>query len=141
MSLWFWLAFLCILMMKRENEVTQSCPTLCNPMDCSPPGSSVHGDSPGNNTGVGCYFLLQGIFLTQELNPGLPRCRQTLPSESPGKPILMMLSIFSCTCWSSLRLLGKNVYWSSNWSSSQFFLFNFEKCVLLSSCTFVPYQM
>ena len=39
-------------MMKRENEVTQSCPTLCNPMDCSPPGSSVHGDSPGNNTGL-----------------------------------------------------------------------------------------
>ena len=46
----------------------QSCPTLCDPMDCSPPGSSVHGDSPGKNTGVGCHFLLQGIFLTQGLN-------------------------------------------------------------------------
>ena len=34
--------------------VTQSCLTLCNPMDNSPPGSSVHGDSPGKNTGVGC---------------------------------------------------------------------------------------
>ena len=32
----------------------QSCPTPCNPMDCSLPGSSVHGDSPGKNTGVGC---------------------------------------------------------------------------------------
>ena len=32
-----------------------SCPTLCNPMDCSPPGSSVHGDSLGKNTGVGCH--------------------------------------------------------------------------------------
>ena len=32
----------------------QSCPTLCNPMDCSLPGSSVHGYSPGKNTGVGC---------------------------------------------------------------------------------------
>ena len=31
----------------------QSCLTLCDPMDCSPPGSSVHGDSPGKNTGVG----------------------------------------------------------------------------------------
>ena len=31
----------------------QSCPTLCNPMDCRPPGSSVHGDSPGKTTGVG----------------------------------------------------------------------------------------
>ena len=35
----------------------QSCPTLCNPMDCSLPGSSVHGDSPGKNTGVGCHAL------------------------------------------------------------------------------------
>ena len=45
--------------------VTQSCPTLCNPMDGSPPGSSVHGDSPGKNIGVGCHALLQGIFPTQ----------------------------------------------------------------------------
>ena len=35
-------------------------------------------DSPGKNTGVGCHSLLQGIFLTQELNPGLLHCRQTL---------------------------------------------------------------
>ena len=47
-----------------------SCPTLCNPMDCSPPGFSVHEDSPGKNTGVGCHALLQGIFPTQELNQG-----------------------------------------------------------------------
>ena len=39
--------------------------TLCNPMDCSPPGSSGHGDSPGKNTEVGSHGLLQGIFLTQ----------------------------------------------------------------------------
>ena len=59
-------------------SVTQSCLTLCDPMDCSPPGSSVHGDSPGQNTGVGCHALLQGIFLTQGSNPGLPHCRQIL---------------------------------------------------------------
>ena len=49
-------------------------------MDCSPPGSSVHGDSPGKNTGMGCYFLLQGIFLTQRSNPHLRllRCRWIL---------------------------------------------------------------
>ena len=52
-------------------SVTQSCLTLHNPMDCSPPGSSVHGDSPGQNTGVGCHFLLQGIFSTQGSNPHL----------------------------------------------------------------------
>ena len=35
-------------------------------------------DFPGKNTGVGCHFLLQGVFLTQGTNPGLPHCRQTL---------------------------------------------------------------
>ena len=43
----------------------QLCPTLCDPMDCSPPGSSPW-DSLGKNTGVGCHFLLQGIFLTRD---------------------------------------------------------------------------
>ena len=52
----------------------QTCPTLCDAVDRSPPGSSVHGDSPGKNTGVGCHASLQWIFLTQGLNPGLPRC-------------------------------------------------------------------
>jgi len=45
-------------------------------MDCGPPGSSVHGDSPDKNTGMGCHSLLQGIFLTQGWNPGLPYCRE-----------------------------------------------------------------
>ena len=58
--------------------VAQSCPTLCDPMDCSPPGSSVHGDSPGRKTGVGCCALLQGIFPTQESNWGLLHCRRIL---------------------------------------------------------------
>ena len=51
----------------------QSCLTLCHPVDCSPLGSPVHGDSLGKNTGVGCYALLLGIFLTQVLNTG-PLC-------------------------------------------------------------------
>ena len=58
--------------------VAQLCLTLCDPVDCSPPGSSVHGDSPGKNTGVGCHALLQGIFPTQGSNPGLQHCRQIL---------------------------------------------------------------
>ena len=45
-------------------------------MDCSLTGTSVHGDSPGMNTGVGCHTLLQGIFPIQVLNPGCPHCRQ-----------------------------------------------------------------
>ena len=50
-------------------------------MDCKPPGSSLHGISPGKNTGVGCHALLQGIFPTQGLNPRLLRllcCRWIL---------------------------------------------------------------
>ena len=58
--------------------VSQSCPTLCDPMDCRPPGSSVPGDFPGKNTGVGCHGLLQGFFPTQGSNPGLPHCRRVL---------------------------------------------------------------
>ena len=55
--------------------VAQLCPTLCDPMDCSLAGSSVHGASPGKNTGVDCYALLHRIFPTQGSNPGLPNCR------------------------------------------------------------------
>ena len=58
--------------------VAQSCTTLCGSVDCSLPDFSVHGDSPGNNTGVGCHALLQGIFSTQGLNPGILYCRRIL---------------------------------------------------------------
>ena len=51
-------------------------------MDCSPPGSSVHGDLPGKNTGVGGHFLLQGIFPTQGWNLGFPHCRRILYSST-----------------------------------------------------------
>ena len=52
-------------------------------MDCSPPHSSVHGDFAGKNTGVGCHALLQGIFPSQGLSPGLLHCRQILYRLSP----------------------------------------------------------
>ena len=64
---------------------TQSCPIICDPMDYSPPGSSVHRDSPGKNTGVGGRALLQGIFPTWGLYPGLLHCRWILYQLSyPG---------------------------------------------------------
>ena len=56
----------------------QSHLTLCEPTDYSPPGSSVHGDSPGKNPGVGFHALLQGTFPTQGLNPGLLHYRWNL---------------------------------------------------------------
>ena len=62
--------------------IAQSCPTLWDPVDCSSPGYSIHGDSPGKNTRVGCHALLQGIFPTQGSH-----CRQILYHLSPpGKP-------------------------------------------------------
>ena len=107
-------------------SVAQSCPTLCDSMNCSPPLSCVHGilqarilewvampssrgsswpgieirfptlqadslpsEPPGKpkNTGAGSLSLLQGIFLTQELNQGLLHCRQILYQMSyQGSP-------------------------------------------------------
>ena len=70
----------------------QSCPTPCDAMDYSPPGSSVHGNSPGKDTGVGCHALLHGSFhfLTQGSNPHLFHFLHlqagSLPAEPWGKP-------------------------------------------------------
>ena len=56
----------------------------CDPMDCSPPGSSVHGISPGKNTGMGCHFLLQRIFPNQGSNPSLQHWHaDSLPLSYP----------------------------------------------------------
>ena len=55
-------------------SVAQSHPTLCDPMDCGSPDSSIHGIFQARILGwdgVGCQFLLQGIFPTQVLNPYL----------------------------------------------------------------------
>ena len=63
---------------------------LCDPIDCSPPGSSVHGDSPGKNTRMGCRVLLQGIVSTQGWNLRLLCLLHwqsgSLPRAPPGKP-------------------------------------------------------
>ena len=55
--------------MCMHTELIQSYLSLCDPKECSLPGCSVHGDSPGKNTGVGCHALVQGIFLTQGSKP------------------------------------------------------------------------
>ena len=61
----------------RACSVTLLCPTLCDPIDCSPPGSSVYGIFQAR-TRVDYHFLLQGIFLTQRSNPHLRCHRQIL---------------------------------------------------------------
>ena len=78
--------------MLLESELSQSCLTLCNPMDYGQPHGLWNSldsswNSPGQNTGVGTLFLLQGIFPIQRLNAGLPHCRwipyQLSHKESP----------------------------------------------------------
>ena len=72
-------------------KLLQSCPTLCDPMNCSPPGSSVRGILQARILEKGCHFLLQGIFLTQGSNPHLLHWPlDFLTAEPPGKPDCMV---------------------------------------------------
>ena len=88
--------------------VAQLCLTLCDSMDCSPPSSPIHGDSPGKNSGMGCYALLQGIFLTQGLNPGLPHCRQILYHLShQGSPRILEWVAYPFSRGSTIWATGK----------------------------------
>ena len=64
---------LLLLLLSRFSRVR-----LCGPHRWQPTRLPRPWDSPGKNTGAGCHFLLQGIFLTQESNPGLFNCRQIL---------------------------------------------------------------
>ena len=99
---------------KSESEVAQSYPTLCDPMDCSPPGSSVHGifqtrvlewsaiallhgcpsdphprDSPGKNTGAGCHFLLQCMKVKSEseVAQSCPTLSDPMDCSLPGSSV------------------------------------------------------
>ena len=84
--------------------------TLCNPMVCSLPGSSIHGDSPGKNTEVGCHALFQGIFPTQgsNLHPlsllHWQACSLLLAPNMESGPHLI-LRVFKCLGWSVLLCL------------------------------------
>ena len=83
----------------------QSCPTLCNPMDCSPPGSSVHGILQKKKTGVGCHALVHGIFQTLGLNPCLLCLLQwqagslpLVPSSKTDFCTFLFFLFFLCLC-------------------------------------------
>ena len=93
--------------------VAHQCSTLCDPMDSSLPGSSVHGDSPAKNTAVGCHFLLQRFFPTQGLNPDLLHCRWILyilnHQRSPKKQqfsdkVLVPPQVIHITIWYTSQL-------------------------------------
>ena len=64
----------------------QSCPTLCDPIDNSPPGSSV---PPGKNTGVGCHFLLQCMKVKSEseVAQSCPTLSDPMYCSPPGSSV------------------------------------------------------
>ena len=64
-----------VFQIESESEVMSDS---LRPKDCSLPRLLRPWDFPGKSTGVGCHFLLQGIFPTQGLNLGIPHCKQTL---------------------------------------------------------------
>ena len=84
------IAFLLTIVSLLECSVAQLCLTLCNSMDCSPPGSSVHEILQARILEWVAMPLLQGIFQTQGLNPYLLYLRHwqagSLPLVPHGKP-------------------------------------------------------
>ena len=76
----------------------QLSPTVCDPIDCSPQYSLVHGDCPGKNPGMDCHALLQGIFLTQRSNSHALHYRGFFTTEPRGKTIYQgSLRIWICS--------------------------------------------
>ena len=71
---------------RKGSDVIQLCPTFCDPMDCTLPGSFVHGIFQARILEWVAISFFRGIFLTQGSNLGLPHCKQTLPSKPPEKP-------------------------------------------------------
>ena len=67
---------------KSEREVAQSCPTPSDPMDCSLPGSSIHGIFPGKSTGVACHCLLWRSLESAEKNLEVTECSQLKKTPS-----------------------------------------------------------
>ena len=90
---------------------SQSCLTLCDPMQCSPPGPSVPGDSPGKNIGMGCHALLQGVFPTEGLNLHLLCLLHwqvgSLPLAPPGKTLVFDNPFILCKSPDSSTTGGK----------------------------------
>ena len=83
-------------------------PCTRDPMDCSLPGSSGHGDSPGKNIGVGCHTILQRIFPTLGSNPGLMCCKRILYHLShQGSPWILEWVAYP---------FSRGFSWPRNWS-------------------------
>ena len=86
LSLHFW--FICVL-------VALSCPTLCNAMDCNPPGCSVHGIFQASILEWVAIFLSRGSSWPRDWTRSPALRKDSLPSEPPGKPLVHLWTAFS----------------------------------------------
>jgi len=114
----------------------QLCPILCNPLDCGLPGPSLHGILY-KNTGVGCHFLLQGIFPTQGSNLSLPRL---LHRQADSLPLRHLGSSHGVSCTvlrTGLREMETNPSWNWRLTLPKFQLSYFKswKMMLWKCCT------
>ena len=92
--------YVCVCVCVECVLVAQSCPTLCDLMNCNLPDSSVRGIFPGKNTGEGCHSLLQGDVPNPRIKLKSPALQvDSLPSKPQGSPYitLKMTEIFICT--------------------------------------------
>ena len=134
---------------KSESEVPQSCLTPSDPMDCSPPGSSVHGIFPGKRTGVGCHCLLRPCTadILQKTGPdfhlttviihiGQVHCRfhSHFLTNAQLHVCYLCLSYQVVAPWRGLRACLKASWWllRSFWGEMQIEVVNCESVQLLS---------
>ena len=114
-------------------SVAQLYLTVCNPMDCNAPGSSVHGISQARIL-EGCHFLLQGILPIQGLNPHLLCLLRwqagSLPRCHPGSPLSHMLICVLQHQW-GICLIGFNIAFCDYLLSIVFSFFTFSQALVL----------
>ena len=100
----------------------QSCPTLCDPIDSSPPGSPRPWDSPGKNTGVGCHFLLQSMKVKSESevaqsHPTLSDPKDCSPAGSSIHGIFQVRVLqwgrYYCLLWAGRLGISKWRQWAA----------------------------
>ena len=102
-------------------KLLQSCPTLCDPIDGSPPGSPRPWDSPGKNTGVDCHFLLQCMKVKSEseVAQSCPTLSDPMDCSLPGSSVHGTFQArvleWGATVFSmSLPLYQNSPFWAPN---------------------------
>ena len=95
--------------------IAQLCLTVYDPMDCSLQGTSVQGDSPGKNTGMGCHFLLQGIIQIQGSNPGLLHGGQILYHLSHQGSLIWHIKVLKFVLIFLSKSKNKYICYFSKW--------------------------